>query len=185
MSRRNKSKYPNLRKKLNTKLRQDYMDNIDYIHGVINDKGETVIRKLSDSELEFLNKFNAEYYNASFDKNDNNNLHANKASDEIIHNIKEDISALKKKIKKEYDVDNLKVLYAELEEMTEYLVEIYPKKERMDANNARNRCILNKGKAEKKLSVIPWEEEERYIEIDQDSIFNYFEKVDEDDEIDD
>lgn len=48
---------------MNTRIRQEYLD-ADYLH------------KLSDTELEYLNQFYKEHYNANFDKENNykNNL---------------------------------------------------------------------------------------------------------------
>lgn len=65
-SERSKQKHPNLKKQYNTKMRQDLLDQ-DYIH------------KLSDEEKEWLDRFNKEYVNASFektgDRHSKNNLH--------------------------------------------------------------------------------------------------------------
>jgi len=53
MSKRSKSKFPALEKRLNLKSRQDLLD-FDYLH------------KLEESEMEYLNKFVAETVNTSF-----------------------------------------------------------------------------------------------------------------------
>lgn len=52
-TKRSRAKYPNLEKKMNTKIRQLYLDQ-DYLH------------KLSPKELEFMNKFMKEELNANF-----------------------------------------------------------------------------------------------------------------------
>lgn len=67
-NRREKEKYPALKKKFNTKIRQDFIESEEYINGVCNDKGEMVMRALTEDELEFLNRFNAETVVTSFKK---------------------------------------------------------------------------------------------------------------------
>lgn len=54
-TKRSKEKYPYLEKRLNSRVRQEYLD-FDYIN------------QLSDEEKEFLNKFAGEYYGGSFKK---------------------------------------------------------------------------------------------------------------------
>lgn len=62
-SRRENAKFPNLQPHLNLKIRQEEIY-VDYLS------------KLNDSEKAWLDKFNAEYVNASLDrKNIKNNLH--------------------------------------------------------------------------------------------------------------
>lgn len=156
-TKRSNAKYPNLNKKLNTKLRRDYLDNLYYVDGVKNRKDEQLIRPLNDSEKEWLNKFNGEYYGASFDKDDSKNLHKNNADDITIYNIRQDISKLRKLAAKEQDPDLAREYYEELDEQIEYLKEVYPKKLCTDDNNSRNRCLLNTGKATNELKLIPWE----------------------------
>lgn len=133
------------------------MDNIYYVDGFKKRDGEQVIRPLNAEEKEWLNKFNGEYYGASFDKDDTNNLHSNRVDDVTIYNIRQDISRLRKLAAKEADQDEARELYAELEEQIEYLREVYPKKKCQDDNNSRNRCLLNTGKATNEVKFIPWE----------------------------
>ena len=169
-TKRGSYKYPNLKRSLNTKLRRDYLDNVYYVDGV--KKGdEQVIRPLNDSEKEWLNKFNGEYYGASFDKNDDNNLHSNTADDVTIYNLRQDISKLRKDAAKAFkndEVDLARELYEELEEQLDYLREIYPKKKCQDDDNARNRCLLNTGKATNEVKFIPWETMDQNILGDMD-----------------
>jgi len=155
-TKRDSSKYPNLSKSLNTKRRRDYLDNLYYVDG-IKRAGEEVIRPLNENEKEWLNKFNGEYYGASFDKDDTKNLHTNNVDDVTIYNIRQDISNLRKLAAKENDVDSARELYLELEEQINYLREVYPKKKCQDDNNSRNRCLLNTGKATNQVKFIPWE----------------------------
>ena len=56
MSRREKSKFPALNKGLNTKSRKDFIE-VDYIDGVKNSNGETVIRPMTDEEKKWLNQY--------------------------------------------------------------------------------------------------------------------------------
>lgn len=91
-TKRSKSKYPNLDPKLNIKIRQDLFE-CDYLD------------QLSDKEKAWLDQFNGEYINASFNsKNPKKNLHKTK--------------------------DQRKACY--------------------DANNARNRDVLSRAKAQGK-----------------------------------
>ena len=143
------------------------MDNTYYVEGV--KKGEEyLMRPLNDEEKEWLNKFNGEYYGASFDKNDDNNLHSNLADDVTIYNVRQDISRLRKLAAKEQDTDQAREYYEELEEQIEYLKEIYPKKKCQDDNNSRNRCLLNTGKATNQVKFIPWETMDQNIYGDLD-----------------
>ncbi len=59
-TKRGQSAYPNLEPRLNSRVRQELIE-CDYLH------------KLSPDELEWLNKFNGEYINASFE-NDGSDL---------------------------------------------------------------------------------------------------------------
>jgi hypothetical protein len=54
-TKRSKAKYPNLEPRLNSRVRQELIE-VDYLH------------KLNEDELEWLNKFNGEYVNASFNR---------------------------------------------------------------------------------------------------------------------
>ena len=147
-TRRDNSKYPNLDIELNTKRRRYYMDNVEYVDGVLDQDGNYSIRPLTDEEKEFLNKFNGEYYNAEFDSNDANNLHKTKVDTTVIANIRESLSKLRAKTKRETCPVTLKSLYNEIEELTEYLQEVDPRKGCTDANNARNRCLVNKARVD-------------------------------------
>lgn len=141
-----------------------------YVDGVKH-KDEYVMRPLDDSEKEWLNKFNGEYYGASFDKNDDNNLHANRADDVTIYNVRQDISRIRKEAaaaSKDDNTELAKELYAELEEQLEYLRDIYPKKKCQDDNNSRNRCLLNTGKATNEVKFIPWETMDQNLIGDMD-----------------
>jgi len=62
---RNQSKFPNLEKKFTLPRRQEFLDT-EYVNGVINDKGELVMRKLTQSERDWLNQFYKETLNTNF-----------------------------------------------------------------------------------------------------------------------
>ena len=71
VSKRSKAKCPALDKQMNTKGRRYYIET-DYINGVVNEDGETVIRKMTDDEKEWLNQFYRENLNATFKKDEEN-----------------------------------------------------------------------------------------------------------------
>lgn len=73
-SRRTQTKYPNLLKKYNLKIRQDWVETEEYISGVRNPAGEEVIRPLKDDELAWLDEFNKEYVSGSFNSDSNEDL---------------------------------------------------------------------------------------------------------------
>jgi hypothetical protein len=67
-TKRSKEKFPSLKRNLNSKVRQEYVD-YDYVDGFNDYKtGEQVMRPLTDEEKQFLEDFNNEYYNASVGK---------------------------------------------------------------------------------------------------------------------
>jgi hypothetical protein len=67
-TKRSKEKFPSLKRNLNSKVRQEYVD-YDYVDGFNNySTGEQVMRPLTDEEKQFLEDFNNEYYNASVGK---------------------------------------------------------------------------------------------------------------------
>jgi hypothetical protein len=153
-TRRDNSKYPNLDIELNTKRRRYYMDNVEYVDGVLDQDGKYSMRPLNKEEKEFLNKFNGEYYNAEFDSDDSSNLHKTKVDSTVIANVRESLSKLRARTKRETCPVALKSLYNEIEELTEYLQEVYPRKGCTDANNARNRCLVNKARVDNSYKLI-------------------------------
>lgn len=62
---RQTKQYPALEKDVNLKFRKDFIE-VDYINGVYNDQGQQIIRKLSDDEKAYLNKFYEETINTDF-----------------------------------------------------------------------------------------------------------------------
>lgn len=157
---REESQFPYLKKNLNTKRRRDYLDNIYYVEGVdsVDPKNKDLgIRGLNDDEKEWLNRFNKEFYGASFEEDDTKNLHKTKASEEEIKALRHYISGLRQEARSEKDPDNARDLYEQIQLNVEILEDIYPRKKCTDANNSRNRCLLNKGKATNEIKFIPWE----------------------------
>lgn len=72
-SRRSRTKYPALTRKMNLKSRQYYIE-AEYINGVRGVVPDSSIRPLTEKEKEFLNKFYEEYIITSF-KKDATDLH--------------------------------------------------------------------------------------------------------------
>jgi len=68
-TKRNQTKYPNLKKELTLKSRQDFLET-EYVDGVYDKEGKQVIRGLNDEEQEWLNKFYKETLSASFGHDD-------------------------------------------------------------------------------------------------------------------
>lgn len=158
-TRRSESKYPSLDPKLNIKTRHDEID-YDYID------------QLSEKEKEWLNNFTQEYIGASFDKSkkrihrkkkveSEKNIYLKKLNEKMLSIIKglneliEDsnvnhLSKVKlKKLVYKFKLNLNKTIKNELV----YIKDKY-KKEAYDKNNARNRCIMTKARAQGKLTVI-------------------------------
>lgn len=161
---RENAKYPHLQKNLTTKRRQDYVDNIEYINGVVDEKGNKVMRALSSEEKEFLNRFNKEYYSASFEEDDSKNLFKDKVDSVTLSSIKNDIDKIRKDINTSKNTAKLKSLYEELESAIDYLREIHPRKQCTDANNARNRCLLNLGKSTNDVEFVGWDDSLKLVD---------------------
>lgn len=182
---RSSKKYPNLDKKMHTKRRQNYVDSIYYVNGVKNRDGEEVIRPLNDSEKEFMDKFIKEYYCASFDPNDENNLHKKKVDDVTIYNIRQKLSELRASQYKTKCPEELAGIYSEIEELDDYLAEVYPQKKCTDDNNSRNIDLLNLGTATNQVKFIPWETLDQNtlgdLDIDLLYLLNDIDKEDKDD----
>ena len=68
MTKRNKTKYPNLNNHYNLKSRWEYIET-EYINGVFDKQGNRLIRELTKEEKEWLDKFYRETVNANFTGN--------------------------------------------------------------------------------------------------------------------
>lgn len=156
-NRRNLKKYPALEQRYNLKLRQDYMDNIDYLDGV-EYKGRMVIPPLSEEAKQYLNDFNEEYYNASFEsKFDYDNIHKCEIDNETVQDIKAQIREIKllrkrifgKSAKKttEEDREQARMYTEQIEAMEKFIDTMHPRRTAERANNRRNDDIINISKA--------------------------------------
>jgi hypothetical protein len=135
----------------------DYVHYIDGVKSVDHTQKEPGIRAMNEAEKEWLNQFGKEFYGDDFEDDDSLNLHQKKASDAEIQALRDYISELRAEVRYEKDTERARELYELIESKVEDLCELYPRKTCSDANNARNRDILNYGKATNKLKLIPWE----------------------------
>jgi len=167
-SRRDKQEYPALDPNYNLKLRRDYIDNRYYVNGV-KQNGETVMPALDKDAKKYLNDFNREYYNASFKTPyDYDNIHICKVDKEDILDIKSqirDVKALRKKIfnkspntTTEEDREAARHYNKLIEDMEDFLDEVHPRRSVENANNDRNRDLLNRSKASNMYDLVSWEE---------------------------
>ena len=181
-SRRDKKKYPALDVSYNLKSRRDYLDNRHYVNGV-KQNGKTVIPALDEDAKQYLNDFNKEFYNASFDSlYDYDNVHTCKVDKDTIMDIKaqiKEIKALRRRIfnkspntTTDEDREQAMLYNNKIEEMERFLDEVHPRRSSENANNARNRDLLNIAKASNMYDLIAWEE------LDDNMMYN----VDEDED---
>lgn len=184
-NKRDKEKFPDLNERTTLKLRRDYIDNRHYVNGAKDRDGKRVIPELSEEDKEFLNKFNKEYYGASFSKKygsdleDDNHLHKPTISKDDVASIKDHIRELKYERRKIYvkkavnttDKDRSRAEYLSslIDEMEDFINENFPKRDLEHQNNSRNRCFLNRNKASNDFDLISWETlTEDRITIDKD-----------------
>ena len=124
---------------------------------------------LDEEAKQFLNDFNKEFYNASFETPyDYDNIHTCKVDKDTILDIKaqiRDVKALRKRIfnKSPNTTTNedreLAAIYnTKIEEMEAFLDEVHPRRSSENANNARNRDLLNIAKASNIYDLVSWEE---------------------------
>jgi hypothetical protein len=177
-NKRSKAKYPALKKELNLKSREDYIEP-DYVNGVRDESGKMVIRPLTNEEKEFLNDFYAETIITDFLHDPDLKILWNKKKSLINNNhvneIKKQIKELReespvknkarinelKKIVRLTKQQNAEIFREKIEEIERQMQEIreenllYPDKEDhkqfYGANNARNNCLYNKLKSMKQI----------------------------------
>lgn len=170
-NRRNSSKYPALDKKLNLKARFDYIE-ADYLDGVVNEKGELVIRAATEAEKKWLNQYYEESVIGNFlwhpelrklNKQKTSlikckyvrqmevqvkQLTSEGAPKQIITNIKKTMKITKQQ-NAEVNSRKIKEIEDKMQEIREQVM-LYPDKEDHKQvyaeNNARNRCIYTKSK---------------------------------------
>ncbi len=160
-NRRNLQKYPALDRDYNLKSRRDYIDNAYYAH------------KLNDEEKQFLNDFNEEYYNASFEsKYDYDNIHKCEIDEEDVLDIKAQMNAIKKLRRRIFNLspntiteelrEEARMYTEQIEAMDKFLDTMHPRRTAERANNRRNDDILNIGKAINAVKSIEVLKEEEY-----------------------
>ena len=166
-SRRDKIEFPHLDISLNLKSRRDYLDNYHYVNGV-KYEGKTVIKALDNKTKKWLDNFNKEYYNASFDsKYDYDTIHVCKVDEDTIMDIKGQIKELKGERRKIFnkspntttsaDRDLANYYTDQIEDMENFLDEIHPRRSCEHANNNRNYDFLNMAKASNEYDLVSWE----------------------------
>ena len=181
VTKRERSKYPNLDRSVNTKRLRYYIDNNRYMDGVKNEHGQTVIREMSEEEKQWLNKFNGEYYNGSFNEDDSKNLHQTLATKEEIESHRDMIRELKSELKYTKDPEQYRELKMVVDEQVEILKDMYPRKKCTDTRNAINRDLINIGHAMNTVKFIPWDvQNENTIGTYE---LNYIHEDDEDDDL--
>lgn len=165
-SKSKRGRWDNLKRNKNLKLRRDYI-NTHYINGMesITNSKEEGIRPLTDEEKDYLNSFYGEYVNASF--TDKPLMKTSKKNQNKIKTLKKEMEDLENKISKLDPIKDMKErnpLSRRLVGIKSEIVELDAKKDSYNRNNARNRCILNKGKAMNTVELRSWGE------FDQDNI---------------
>lgn len=174
---RSRAKYPALKRELNLKSREDYIEP-EYINGVRDSEGKLVIRPLTESEKKFLNDFYSETIVTDFlhhpELRQLNDKKRNLINTSEIVNLRKEINILKqdsKKNKEEIDRlkeiieitkdqnmevcrDKLDVIENRMKVLREQTL-LYPDKEDhkvfYNDNNSRNNCLLNKLKSMRQL----------------------------------
>jgi len=166
-SRRSRVEFPYLDVKFNLKSRRDYMDSHYYVNGVRH-QGATVMPALDKQSKRWLDTFNKEFYNASFDSPWNyDGIHKIKVDKETVDDIKGQIRVLKRERKKIFnkspntttEEDRALANYYndQIEDMEHFLDEIHPRRSCENANNDRNRDLLNIAKASNEIDLVSWE----------------------------
>lgn len=155
---------------MNLKGRKDYIEP-DYVNGVKNSKGETVIRALNEEEKDWLNQYYRETVVASLPSN----ISIKQVLKEI-KKIKKDLNAVIKEYGEssiEYDefVEESEPMYLGLVDRYEELQIkedcMHPKYtqrlEIFNDNNRRNRCLYNKAKKLRVLKTLDIDEFDKFI----------------------
>jgi hypothetical protein len=170
-SKRSEHKYSSLDKTYNLKTRSDLFDQ-DYINGYHDEETGISIRSLNNKEKDWLNRFNSEYINADFRKKrvskkikkehpKNVNLKKlNKILNDYLKEMNEKVNnsniSLKSSTNLRKIISKFKVqLKKKIQKELKYVKDYY-KKQSEDSNNARNRCVLTRAKAQGKTLGIDY-----------------------------
>lgn len=172
---RKKTKYPNLNKDCNLKVRREYIDTY-YVNGIKGEGGEYALRPLNDNEKAWLDKFYGEHVGASFcEKNTLHRTISTEEAQKLRKNTKEkklEAAKVQKKINQKITkVNQLLIDIKQLKKdkevadkalsIAEDELSLDQKKQCYDANNARNRCLYNQARKTGKLVKLQPEEYER------------------------
>lgn len=182
-TRRNRTKYSALDRSKNLPSRKDYIE-VEYINGVVDEDGNTVIRPLNKEEKEFLNKFYEETIVTNFTHNPEikrlTKLRREMIEDDNVNLIRQEIKQLKEDEQKNKDrlkelkevlkltkKQNMEKYYDKIVHIENELNELREKhllhpnkdqhKEFYNQNNSRNSCIFNKKKTERRLDQLDYE----------------------------
>ncbi len=153
---RKDEKYPNLVPRLNSKKRQDYMDNHYYV------------KNLPEEAKQYLNDFNGEYYVTSFDDAwEYDNIHKCELDKETVLDLKAQIKVLKAAREKIWnksantttDSDRELALYftGQIDEIYEFLHKNHPRMELEKESYRRKTDLINHGKACNEFRIVSWE----------------------------
>ena len=133
MNRRSKAKNPNLKKNFTLPSRKHLIDD-NYIDGIVDENGNTVIRALTIDEQNWLDQFNSEYVNVDF-----YTMPEIKALEEVSEIVAEE----KNPKKKDYKLYMYFLLIIEFIKDEFFFNDVLQRKQCGDMNNSRNRDILN------------------------------------------
>jgi hypothetical protein len=167
MKKKKRGKWDNLKKNKNLKLRRDYI-NTHYINGmdsITGDKKLEGLRELTSEEKDYLSDFYGEYINASF--NEDSLMKTSETNKAQIIKLKKEYKDLEKVVSNLdpiKDMNKRNPLAKRMVTIKSELIELDIKKDSYNRNNARNRCVLNKGKAINTVEFRNWGE------LDQDTI---------------
>lgn len=117
------------------------------------------IRPLTDEEKDYLNEFYGEYINASF--GEDNLMQTPEENKTKIKELQIEYEILENEIKDLDPIENMSErneMARRMVDIKSEIVELDYKKDSYNRNNARNRCLLNKGKLTNNLEFRSWEE---------------------------
>lgn len=189
-NRRSKQKYPALDVSYNLKSRRDYLDNHYYVNGVLH-KEEMVIPALDEKTKKYLNDFNEEYYNSSFDsKYDYDNIHKCEIDKDTVEDLKAQMRAIKKLRQRIFNLSPNTIteelreearLYTEqIEAIDKFIDDMHPRRKAERANNRRNDDVFNIAKATNSLKSWEVMKEEELKGYTPEIIVMLKEEIDED-----